>query len=763
MSLQRRLSYLLAAYAGFTLLAAFGTVYGIQLHVEDALGSFERSVGEAAQLDRLRLDMRERCLELREIVSGGRPAGDSFRTRAEELFSQLEQMAEFSAEVTGEAAGNELRVLTGMLQRECTACLELVAEGRLAEAQVLLEERIENDLRASLELHLAAIKSAADTARNRTLDNVVATNTQVLAFSLLIGVLGATLVTVGTALVRRWVMVPSRRLQQAAREFERGNLGFRVALEQRDELGELARALNAMAHSLAQAQVNLRVSEAKYRSLFENLRDAAIICDGTGRVIACHDGDTGLLGGDEPANPTGRLLEVWSHWRDGTLDWEALIKRVLSEGRQIKVADIHLQRTSEEGDAAWVDLIAYPVEFADSRYVALVLRDVTERHRLEQQTRRTEAIEATVTLARGIAHDFNNLLTSAIGTLSLLAQSSANETDTSERLRRALRACWQAAGLSRKLLSFAGGDPGHPQVVSLRQTVDLILDSLDEPFWEDVEVRVVGEAAIAVSIDRDQLTQILLNLILNAREAMPQGGALGITIERAHPERGDAAEGAYSHAAVTVSDTGTGIAPEIREHLFEPFFTTKGHGARRSRGMGLAVVYAAVKNAGGFIEVESSSERGAVFRVYLPLEERPLDVSEPARPMDAAPRGQAKVLLVDDEPMVLQACADALSMWGYAVVTAESKAQAKQRFTAEDNGALELAIIDMRLKDGSGAALALELAALDPTLRFIFTSGFTGERIPPELGQKVTGQLAKPFELNALAAAVSAALARTGG
>ena len=296
--------------------------------------------------------------------------------------------------------------------------------------------------------------------------------------------------------------------------------------------------------------------------------------------------------------PGQLLLEVWPQWRNGGLNWETLIKRVLSEGKQVRAASIQLKRTPEQEEPAWVDLIAYPVEFADSRYVALVMRDVTERHRLEQHARRTEAIEATVTLARGIAHDFNNLLTSAIGTLSLLTQSGAQDTETAERLRRALRACWQAAGLSRKLLSFAGGDPGHPQVVSLRQTVDLIVSSMDELFLEGIEVRVEGEATIAVSIDRDQLTQILLNLILNAREAMPEGGELEVLIERARPGQTDAHEGSCSHAAVTVSDTGGGIEPEIREHLFEPFFTTKGHGARRSRGMGLAVVYAAVKNAG---------------------------------------------------------------------------------------------------------------------------------------------------------------------
>jgi signal transduction histidine kinase len=357
-----------------------------------------------------------------------------------------------------------------------------------------------------------------------------------------------------------------------------------------------------------------------------------VICDARGHVVDWHDGDTNLLGDLEPDSSNRHLLEVWPHWRSPMLDWSALIGQVLLQGTQVRVPDLKLSRGSGGEQSAVVDLIAYPVEFGDSRHAAIVLRDVTEQRQLERQARRTEAIEATVTFARGIAHDFSNLLTSAIASLSL-AHSASQAARLRDRLGRALRACRQAAALSRRLLSYAGDDQGNPQVLCLRETVELILDSFDEEFFEGVRVRADWDGTVPVRIDRDQLTQIVLNLIRNAREAMPDGGDLHVKVETGRPPAHAEANGPPTHALLTVTDTGCGIAPEVKERLFEPFFTTKARGSRRSRGMGLAVVYAAAKNANGLIHVDSEPGAGTTFRVCLPLEEQPAAVmgEAPAR------------------------------------------------------------------------------------------------------------------------------------
>ncbi len=758
MSLQRRLTFLLAAFAGFALLASFGSVYAIQLHGEDARLSFQRSVGDVLRLEGLRLTVREHVVDLHEVVIGMRPADDSFAADAERLFTQLRQIGQYASNGSPSLDTTALLKLTDALDEAGERCLALVSESRLEQARTLLADRIKGELVTSLDRELRAIRDAADESSRRSVDSVVAGSTQMGILSVVILVLGAGLVTVGTALIRRWVILPIRVFEQATRELGEGRLEHRVQVDSSGEFGGLAAAMNSMAGSLAQAQANLRRSETKYRSLFENLRDAAVICDGAARVIACHDGDTRLLGEAARTGLGQPLLEVWPRWRVESLNWLSVVQSVATQGTRMRATDIQLPRSDDPESTAIVDLIAYPVEYGDSRYVALVLRDVTERHQFERQARRTEAMEATVTLARGVAHDFNNLLTSAIGTLTLLESQKLDEV-TSGRLRRAMRACWQAAGLSRKLLDFAGGDQGTPQVVCLRETVDLILQSFDESFFEGVVLRVNGDQSARVKIDRDQLTQIVLNLVLNAREAMPAGGELEVSVEQARPGRPETAAGPPTHAVLSVRDTGGGITPAVKDRLFEPFFSTKAQASRRSRGMGLAVVYAAVKNADGFIEVDTAPGLGSTFRVYLPLEQ--LAASDDALPsaLVSAPRSPGTVLLIDDEPMVLQVCSEALASWGYPVLTAESASEARRVLAAQARGSVSLAIVDMRLADGRGADLAVELGALEPQLRFIFTTGLADQAVPAELAHRVCARLSKPFHLDTLAAAVAGAAA----
>jgi PAS domain S-box-containing protein len=620
MNLQKRLIYLLVAFAGFALAATFATIYAVRWHVAGALTSLQRSMDDAAWIDRVRLEARGQLLELREAVDGVRPVDELYRARRDDFFDELRQVARFALRDSRPAEADELLALTARLAGEFERCAVLVQSSEQARAQEVLRERIERQLLPALDLRLRTARNRLDDSRNRSVDELVATNTQVLILSLVIGVLGVGLVIAGSVLVRRWIFVPIRALHGATRQFARGDLGFRLSLRSNDELGALGEAMNGMAEGLARAQTDLQVSEAKYRSLFRNLRDAALICDARGVVLECHDGETNLLGEIEQIVVGRSLLDARAQGRSELPDWSALIGRVLTTATQVRVSDLRLRCGADGAKTAIVDLIAYPVEFGSTRCVAVVLRDVTERRQLERQTRRAEAMEATVTFARGVAHDFNSLLTSAIGSLSSLKSEIGNGR-LADRVRRALRACGQAAGLSRALLGFAGGDRGNPERISLRETVEVILQSLDEAFLEGVRVRTDLGESVFVTIDRDQLTQIVLNLIRNAREAMPDGGELSVAVRPERPESSSDASDPPTHAVLTVADTGCGLTAEVKERLFEPFFTTKGRGAGRSRGLGLAVVYAAVKNAGGFIQVDGEPGAGTTFRVYLPLAE----------------------------------------------------------------------------------------------------------------------------------------------
>lgn len=297
---------------------------------------------------------------------------------------------------------------------------------------------------------------------------------------------------------------------------------------------------------------------------------------------------------------------------------------MLAGDERLRVTDVPIRRGPEEAETAIVDITAFPVERGESRFVVIVLRDVTQQRRSQHERRRAEAMEATITLARGVAHDFSGLLTTAIGSLSVLSSEIGNG-HPGELVRRALRACGQAVGLSRTLLSFAGGERGNPEPLPLRETVQLITESLDEEMLVGVDLRLELQDLVAF-VDRDQFTEIVLNLVRNACEAMPDGGILRIELQAAKLPGVVNTEGPPTHALLTVADSGPGISADVRQRLFEPFFTTKSGGERRSRGMGLSVVYAAVKNAGGTLEVENAPDSGAIFRVWLPF---PDQVSAP--------------------------------------------------------------------------------------------------------------------------------------
>ncbi len=620
MTLQRRLLWLLIAFAGFALLATFTTIYAVRVHVEDAIATLQRNRSETEWIEQLRLSAREEHIRLHEVVAGLREPDALYLAQRDAFLNELRQVARFTLRRDQGPAAEQMLELTGQLREAFAACLEHVRQAQPEPARQLLHGRIEHQLMPALNVRLQNVRRMLTESGATSVNVLVATNVQVLFLSLAVAVVGVALVAVGVALIRRWVLLPVRDLDAATREFSQGNLGHRLAAPGRDELGALGRAMNEMAENLTRTQSHLRASEAKYRSLFNNLPDAIIICDAQARIIDYQDGDTSLLG-RLGRDFTGRsLLDLWGTARADAIDWPTLIGQALTKGARVRVSDIRLRLGGEPETVAIVDLLGFPVSLESQSLVAIVLRDVTAQRRSEFQLRRAEAMEATVTLARGVAHDFSALLTSVITQLSTLSAELGN-AQHGELARRALRTCGQAVSLARTLLTFAGGRRGTPEMLNLRETVALILESLDGTWLENVTVQTEFDGDVAAFVDRDQFTEIVLNLVSNASEAMPAGGRLRIKIEAGKLATAADASGPPTHAILVVSDTGPGISPEVRERLFEPFFTTKERGPQRSRGMGLAVVYAAVKNAGGVVQADSRPGAGATFKVWLPLAE----------------------------------------------------------------------------------------------------------------------------------------------
>ncbi len=487
MSLHRKLLALLVTFAAFSLIATLGTIYAVRVHVQDAMADLRQNQAVATWLEHLRLTARSRCLALREVTTGLRDVQDLDTVAQRAFFEEMQQVARFTLQHGGGDAAEETLALTAALRTAFEEVHAALQNGQATQARQILITRIEGELLPALDRRLRQTGGMLAEARGSAVDRVVAANTQLLVLAVVVGVLGGGLIAVGTLLIRRWLLNPVRQLEEAAQALGTGDLSHRVALGSRDEFGRLGRALDDMADKLTRTQADLSHSEAKYRSLFSNLRDATLICDASGRIVECHDGETALLARLAGECLGQSLLDICPDETATHIDWPSVFGRTLTRGERVRVTDIRLQREADNANAAIVDVIAFPVQWGDGSAVAVVLRDVTEQRRSESRLRRTEAMEATVTLARGVAHDFSSLLTSAIGSLSVVSSEIGNGR-AAELVRRALRACGQAVTLSRTLLTFAGGERGTPEALNLRETIELIVESLDEECVQKVAI-----------------------------------------------------------------------------------------------------------------------------------------------------------------------------------------------------------------------------------------------------------------------------------
>ena len=380
-------------------------------------------------------------------------------------------------------------------------------------------------------------------------------------------------------------------------------------------------------------------------------------------------------------------------------------------------------------------------------------RDVTEQRQLEEQFRQSQKMEAVGQLAGGIAHDFNNLLTAILGNTQLLLRDlppgDAKRGDV-EEIRKASE---RAASLTRQLLAYSRRQMLQPEVLNLNGVVAEMDKMLRRLIGEHIAlVTVLAPDLGHVRADPNQLEQVIVNLAVNARDAMAQGGTL--TIETANVDLDETYAQTHlgsvpgPHTMLAVTDTGVGMDAGVRAHLFEPFFTTKEVG--RGTGLGLATVYGIVKQSDGYISVYSEVGRGSSFKIYLPRIATPSDA--PVGPQRGRPaRGNETVLVVEDEPAVLTLSRRALETQGY-VVLAASDATAALRIVERHGGTIHLLVTDVVMPGLSGRELADKLAAQRPGIRVLYMSGYPGDAVV-EHGSLPAGSafLQKPFSPDSLA------------
>jgi len=381
-----------------------------------------------------------------------------------------------------------------------------------------------------------------------------------------------------------------------------------------------------------------------------------------------------------------------------------------------------------------------PLSAADGRLDGhiIVARDITERRRaeaeradLEEQFRQAQKMEAVGRLAGGVAHDFNNLLTVIVGRSEFLRLQLPADDPLLRHVDIITQGAQRAAKLTAQLLAFSRRQVLQPKVLDLNSVIGGMAEMLRRLIGENIALVARPAPGLGrVMADPGQIEQILMNLAVNARDAMAEGGRL--TIETANVERDesfsrqhiDAPSGSYVMLAVT--DSGTGMSAETQARLFEPFFTTKAVG--KGTGLGLATVYGIVKQSGGDIWVYSEPGRGSCFKVYLPRVDVPADAAEIPDGAGALPQGHETILLVEDEPELRALALEILEMHGYRVLVAAEAVEAC-RLSDGHAGRIDLLLTDVVMPGKSGRELAALLTARRPELRVIYMSGYTADAI----------------------------------
>ena len=417
-----------------------------------------------------------------------------------------------------------------------------------------------------------------------------------------------------------------------------------------------------------------------------------------------------------------------------------------------------------DDDLFWrADGAHFPVEYwsspirRNSRIVGAVVifLDISERKRLEEQFRRSQKMEAVGRLAAGVAHDFNNLLTVIIGYGEMLQRACRRKTRR-ELVQEMTTAGDRAASLTRQLLAFSRKALVEPKIFDLRSVVADMDKMLRRIIGEDIQWTVVADPDVGVvKADPSQMEQVILNLAVNARDAMPQGGKLTLEVRHAELDETYAREHPEvrpgPHVLLAVSDTGCGMDAATLARILEPFFTTKGD---RGTGLGLATVYGIVKQSGGHVAVYSEVGRGTTFKVYLPRVERRRTASKSQPGQTAMPRGQETVLLVEDEDGVRALTRRVLRDCGYTVLDAADGEEAA-RIARQHPEHIDLLVTDVVMPRMGGREVAVRLTILHPEIKVLFLSGYTDDAVVRHgILEGEVAFLQKPFSPAALAAKV---------
>jgi signal transduction histidine kinase/CheY-like chemotaxis protein len=541
---------------------------------------------------------------------------------------------------------------------------------------------------------------------------------------ILVIILSASLVLVLTSLgARRFIHRPLGELVDAANQWRLGKFSRRVNIRERSEIGRVADAFNIMAdalehreHELFEAKEKAEDAAARITKIFESTTDGVFIIDRTWRVSYLNE--RARMHVAEGRNVIG--MAPSEAFLDTDTEVFDRLRKVISDGRPDSFEALCGRRD------LWYALNA----FSSGQDLVVYFRDITEHKRAvearrlaEEQLHQSQKMEAVGQLTGGVAHDFNNLLTVISGSLELMKERPGDDRRVRRLTTAALHAADRGAKLTAQLLAFSRRQRLNPKLVNANQIIREFQALIRQAVGEGCEVKLLTDESLWLChVDPPLLQTALLNLALNGRDAMPDGGVLEIeTRNVVLDDEGVTGCTPGSYVRLSVTDSGCGMPPDVRDRIFEPFFTTKEVG--KGTGLGLSMVYGFVRQSGGHVAVESAVGVGTTVSLYLPQATQMSDAEAEAVQSQAVPGGSERLLVVEDDESLLQVTSELLSEFGYQVVSARTGVEAIQ--ILESGQEFDLMFSDVVMPFGmSGVELAREARRLSKSIKVLLTSGY---------------------------------------
>ncbi|MDL1969479.1 MAG: response regulator [Candidatus Desulfofervidaceae bacterium] len=522
------------------------------------------------------------------------------------------------------------------------------------------------------------------------------------------------------------------------------------------EIYQVEEKVNESRQQLLEEQEKLKFSEEKYRALFEFAPDGIVISTTSGRIVSWNQSFLDMFNLDKKKIPQLNMENLYANPKTRNKIMAELHKQGYVQNKEIV-----LKRTDGTEMPALVSLkliscrlIADEVCTEDNHQMLIenIIRDISEQKKIEQQLIQAQKMESIGVLAGGVAHDFNNLLAGILGYANLIKVEVSEDTSLYRYAEVIERSATRASELTQKLLAFARGGKYKVEVINLNEIVEEVVALLSRTIEKTIAIhRELASDLFLVEVDPSQMTQTLLNICINSRDAMPNGGTLTIKTfntyleERFFPTGDRSRPGNY--VAVSVSDTGTGIDEATKQRIFEPFFTTKEKG--KGTGLGLSMVYGIVRNHDGYIDVKSRLGQGTTFIIYLPAAEKKEQRQIEKEEVEIL-GGSETILLIDDEEVVRNLVKDILEGNGYKVLLAKDGEEGLSVYQACKDQ-INLVLLDMIMPKKSGTEVFKTLKSVNPNVKVLLVTGYSlNEQAQAILHNGALGFIQKPYQVKEL-------------